>query len=199
MRRMEVSLSSSIRKRVLIALAALIVLHLFISSARMSQETLRLDSRDSGHVELHALGNASHAEMARIGKYDVEKFHIILMYPVLRISTLCTVESLVLALLRGSPKAAEGSLRPAVVFVWLSHDSQQGEFFAYLEDVIRRTNSSRPVHLVRKAINFQDEIKGTVLEDFYKGKKKSELGVYGEQNKGNALRLALVQKYGRCY
>lgn len=123
-----------------------------------------------------------------------DKYHVILMYEALAVSALCTVESLVSGLLKGNVSSST-----AVVYVWLSRRDQQEEFFDALDKRIEAAVSKRKVYVVRKEINFEEEIKGTVLDSFYKSKRDGELGLYGEQNKGNALRLALVQKYGGMY
>lgn len=138
----------------------------------------------------------------------VDKYHVVLMYDDLKVTSLCTVESLLRALLRGPSThlnyashhhvvAKDPHLFPLVVFVWVNDLGQQSKAFAELRQILSEQESKRKVYLIQKEINFEEAVAGTAFESFYKEKSAEDLGRYGDQNKGNALRLAIVQKYGK--
>ena len=139
----------------------------------------------------------------------VDKYHVVLMYDDLKVPTLCTVESLLRSLMRGPSTrlnyakhthvvAGRRESYPSVVFVWVSDLAQQSKAFADLRELVAQHRGERKVFLLQKEINFDEAVAETEFEAFYKENGAESLGEFGEQNKGNALRLALVQKYGKC-
>ena len=140
----------------------------------------------------------------------VDKYHVVLMYSELKSTPLCTIESLLRALVRGPskhlnyashvhvvPPSPQSS--PAVVFVWMKDLDQQPELFDKLRRILSDGEGGRQVHLLQKQLVFKEVIANTPFEHFYMDGADNEFGKFREQNKGNALRLAIVQKYGKCH
>mmetsp|Transcript_11122 Transcript_11122/g.12737 ORF Transcript_11122/g.12737 Transcript_11122/m.12737 type:complete len:386 (+) Transcript_11122:118-1275(+) len=130
--------------------------------------------------------------------YGAERdiYHIVLMYEHLKAASLCTPETVIRSLFKG---ATEGHTKPAEVWVWLSHLDQQEEIFQGLEEYIDENKPLRDVKLRKLYLDFDDMMAGTPFEEFYKDKTPKQLGKYGDQNKGNGLRLVILQKYGGFY
>jgi len=136
------------------------------------------------------------AELTRAVEAHHELFHIVMIYRArMKTEPLCTVESLVRSL-------DESHLtKPATVVLWVYNKAQMisdhPEFFQRLGDFV--AEAMRSIHVAWQEVTMEGIFHDTAFQRFYETHNDTQLGKYGEQNKANALRLAVVWKYGGMY
>ena len=185
---------SSICWVVTLIVTVLALLHLAkikLTAKFVLKDVVVVDSFESITNPEHYSANA-HSNSA------IDYYHVTLMYPNVSLSSLCTVESLLRALLTQSEGSSGIDVNPAVVMVWMNEPRQQQHFFRQMEQTVATSNSPRRVQVIRKKLNFSHEIKGTPLESFFANADSHKLGRYAKVNKADALRLALIYKYGKA-
>lgn len=146
---------------------------------------------------VESITNPEHYSANAYSNSAIDYYHVTLMYPNVSLSSLCTVESLLRALLTQNESSPGVHVKPAVIMVWMNEPSQQPQFFRQMEQTVATSNSPRRVQVIRKKLNFSYEIKGTPLETFFANADSHKLGRYAKVNKADALRLALIYKYGK--
>jgi len=123
-------------------------------------------------------------------------FHVVVIYKArMKTEPLCTVESLMRALAEGT------STNPATVVMWVySKEAMRTDHAEVLERVEELARSAaRRLTLLLQEVTVDGVFEGTPFKEFYHNRSGAQLGTYGENNKVNALRIAVVYKFGGMY
>ena len=128
-----------------------------------------------------------------------ELYHLVALYDKVPEAALCTLESLVNSLTIAS--GADIGESDVIIMVCVSNkktfDLQYSDFLASIADIIKKQD--RKISLNIREATMDSLLVGTPLGHFYDITPADKLGRYEKQNKANALRLALLYKYGGFY
>lgn len=127
-----------------------------------------------------------------------ELFHFILFYENIPSSSYCTVESLYHVL------QVAGSSNKTKIILWTKNESFHDNIRFLLGAVVCKAmdepcETALGSNVVLINSNFDSIIKDTPFVQLFSFPQQKPLGIFANQNKANAMRLALVYKYGGCY
>ncbi|KAG8461473.1 hypothetical protein KFE25_001077 [Diacronema lutheri] len=132
--------------------------------------------------------------------------HFVALYPAgVRIGSLCAIESYARMATAAHPRQAGGGGHNVVL--WVLNRTQvlkdHHQVLAGLAVDVAKANAQRGdaswFQLTIAETSYEHIFAGTSLGTFYATRTRASLGTFGNQNRANAARLALVSKHGGLY